>query len=81
MAVLKNLFSYKEKLTGREKYLLYILFLKRNDLVIKLFHFLGLTVLDINLYLVSTIVLFVQLFDACDVFHPKTTCLISFYGI
>ena len=37
--------------------------MKRNDLIIKIFHILRLNVLDINLYIVAPIVLRVQIFD------------------
>ena len=69
MAFMNTLFSLKKKRPCREKYLVYILFLKINDLVIKLFHILRLTVLYIYLSVVSPIVLFDQLFDARMISH------------
>ena len=43
--------------------------LKINDRVIKLFHIVRLTALDINLSVVATIVTFVQIFDRCVISH------------
>ena len=61
-AVVKTLFLSKEKRHFCKNYLLYILFLMRNDLVIKLFHILRITALDIHLSIVAAILMFVQLF-------------------
>ena len=45
------------------------LFWTRNDLDIKLFHILSLTVLDIYLSFVATIVLFVRIFESGMIAH------------
>ena len=49
-AVVKKLFPFKDKLHHHGKSLLYILFLTRNYLVIKIFHILRLTVLGMHVF-------------------------------
>ena len=66
---MRTLFLFKEKQHRHENSFLYILFLMRIDLVIKLFHILSLTALNINLSVVAPIVIFVQLFGAGLIEH------------
>ena len=65
----KTLFLFIDKWHCHENSLLNILFFMINDLVIKLFCVLRLTPLGIQLSVVSTILLFVQIFYACMIAH------------
>ena len=67
--MLKTLFLFKEKLHRRENSLLYLLFLTRNGLIIKIFHILRLTALDIDLSVVPPSVMFVHVFYNCMIPH------------
>ena len=62
--------SFSLKINGSVvKTLCYILFLTKNDLVIKIFHISRLTVVDIYLSVVTPIILFIQLFCSGVISH------------
>ena len=66
---MKTLFLFKDKRVRHINYLLYILLMIIYVLVIKIFHILIITALDIHLSLVDPIVLFVQVFYAFTIAH------------
>ena len=68
----KTSFCLKKKTSSKNLFVIYI-YLTRNDLIIKLFHILRLTALDIYLSLVAPISLFALIFDA----FQDSTCYLN----
>ena len=66
---MKTFYSLKKELICAKNPLLYILFWKINDLIIKLFYILRLDSLDIYLLVIDSILMFFCLFGAFVVAH------------